>query len=215
MKNTKSMISTIYETLHANDLDELENIYKNWASEYENDVINLAGYVGHLITSDLLLKYLNNAEAKVLDAGCGTGRVGIELVRRGIDSVGVDLDPKMLEAARQKAPTLEWFEADLQNFSLGRSFDIAVLAGNVMIFVLPGSEEQVVRQIAHHLRKGGLFVSGFSLDADGLGLDQYDQIMKRLGLMAAGRWSTWERDPFTGGNYAVSAHRITYRSISP
>ena len=147
--------------------------------------------------------------SSVLDAGCGTGRVGIELVRRGIDSVGVDLDPKMLEAARKKAPTLEWFEADLQNFSLGRSFDIAVLAGNVMIFVLPGSEEQVVRQIAHHLRKGGLFVSGFSLDSDGLDLDQYDQIMKRLGLMAAGRWSTWERDPFTGDNYAVSAHRKT------
>ena len=80
--------------------------------------------------------------SSVLDAGCGTGRVGIELVRRGIDSVGVDLDPKMLEAARKKAPTLEWFEADLQNFSLGRSFDIAILAGNVMIFVLPGSEER-------------------------------------------------------------------------
>ena len=115
----------------------------------------------------------------------------------------------MLEAARKKAPTLEWFEADLQNFSLGRSFDIAILAGNVMIFVLPGSEERVVHQIAHHLRKGGLFVSGFSLDADGFDLDQYDQIMKRLGLMAAGRWSTWERDPFTGDNYAVSAHRKT------
>ena len=59
MKNTKRMISTIYESLHAKDLDELEDVYKNWASDYDNDVINLAGYVGHLITSDLLLKYLN------------------------------------------------------------------------------------------------------------------------------------------------------------
>ena len=52
MKNTKRMISTIYESLHAKDLDELEDVYKNWASDYDNDVLNLAGYVGHLITSD-------------------------------------------------------------------------------------------------------------------------------------------------------------------
>ena len=64
MKNTKRMISTIYESLHAKDLDELEDVYKNWASDYDNDVINLAGYVGHLITSDLLLRYLNNAKQK-------------------------------------------------------------------------------------------------------------------------------------------------------
>ena len=63
MKNTKSMISTIYETLHAADLDELEVIYKNWASDYEHDVIHLAGYVGHLITTDLLLNYLENKKA--------------------------------------------------------------------------------------------------------------------------------------------------------
>ena len=65
MKNTKSMISTIYETLHAADLDELEVIYKNWASDYEHDVIHLAGYVGHLITTDLLLNYLENKKISV------------------------------------------------------------------------------------------------------------------------------------------------------
>ena len=44
------------------------------------------------------------APASVLDAGCGTGRVGRELARRGRDVVGVDLDPAMLATARQKAP---------------------------------------------------------------------------------------------------------------
>src|SRR5262245_37948055 len=42
----------------------------------------------------------------VLDAGCGTGRVAIELARRGIEVVGVDLDADMIEAARRKAPGL-------------------------------------------------------------------------------------------------------------
>ena len=103
MKNTKSMISTIYETLHSNDLDELENIYKNWASDYENDVINLAGYVGHLITSNLLLEYLNNAEAKVLDAGCGTGLVGEILYKNNFHNIeGIDFSQEMLDIAKQK-----------------------------------------------------------------------------------------------------------------
>src|SRR5262245_63462530 len=51
--------------------------------------------------------------SSVLDAGCGTGRVAIELARRGIEVVGVDLDEPMLAAAREKAPDLEWHLADL------------------------------------------------------------------------------------------------------
>ena len=66
MKKNKNMIATIYDTLHAADLDELEGIYKNWASDYESDVINLAGYVGHLISSELLLNYLRNTESACL-----------------------------------------------------------------------------------------------------------------------------------------------------
>src|SRR5207248_462358 len=69
----------------------------------------------------------------VLDAGCGTGRVAIELARRGLDVVGLDADPGMLSAARDKAPELEWVEGDLSAFDLlaadGRSrrrFDAAV-----------------------------------------------------------------------------------------
>ncbi len=103
MKNTKSMISTIYDTLHAADLVELEHIYKNWAKKYEDDVINLAGYVGHLITSELLLNYLRNKQAKILDAGCGTGLVGEILNKNNFKNlIGVDFSQEMLNIAKQK-----------------------------------------------------------------------------------------------------------------
>jgi predicted TPR repeat methyltransferase len=147
--------------------------------------------------------------ASVLDAGCGTGRVAIELVQRGIDCVGIDLDHQMLATASQKAPTINWVEADLKEFDLGRTFDVAVLAGNVMIFVLPGSEGLVIDRVNNHLHAGGLFVAGFSLDTGGIALGEYDALMNQMGLLPAGRWSTWQRDPFTGGPYAVSAHRKT------
>ena len=103
MKNTKRMISTIYDTLHAVDLVELEHIYKNWAKKYEDDVINLAGYVGHLITSELLLSYLSNTQTKILDAGCGTGLVGEILNKNSFKNlIGVDFSQEMLNIAKQK-----------------------------------------------------------------------------------------------------------------
>src|SRR5580704_12210472 len=76
----------------------------------------------------------------VLDAGCGTGRVAIELDRRGYEVVGADIDPAMLEVARRKAPHLTWLEGDLtQPLGTARAFDLVVLAGNVLIFVEPGT----------------------------------------------------------------------------
>ena len=144
----------------------------------------------------------------VLDAGCGTGRVAIELARRGIETVGVDVDPAMLATARRKAPDLSWVEADLVTVDLGRTFDGVVMAGNVMIFVAPGSEALVVANMARHLAPGGLLVAGFQLQPGRLDLLAYDAAAGTAGLRLLERWSTWDRRPFAdGGDYAVSVHR--------
>jgi SAM-dependent methyltransferase len=144
----------------------------------------------------------------VLDAGCGTGRVAVELARRGIDVVGVDVDATMLDKARAKAPALRWEEADLATLDLGRTFDVVVLAGNVMIFLAPGTEDAVVTSLARHVAPGGALVAGFSLEPGRLDLATYDRHCAAAGLELADRWGTWERQPFeAGGRYAVSVHR--------
>jgi SAM-dependent methyltransferase len=152
--------------------------------------------------------------AAVLDAGCGTGRVAIELARRGIETVGVDLDPEMLNAARRKAPELSWVEADLGRVALHeapgrlRRFDVVVLAGNVMIFLAPESERAVIANLARHLAPGGALVAGFQLQQGRLDLATYDRHAATAGLRLEERWSTWERTPWIpGGDYAVSLHR--------
>jgi len=146
--------------------------------------------------------------ASVLDAGCGTGRVAIELARRGIDVVGADLDPAMLETARRKAPDLAWVEADLVRLDLGRTFECVVMAGNVMIFLAPGTEAAVVASVAHHLAAGGLLVAGFQLLPGRLDLAAYDEAATAAGLDLVERWATWDREPLVeGGDYAVSVHR--------
>ena len=143
----------------------------------------------------------------VLDAGCGTGRVAIELARRGIDVAGVDVDASMLERAREKAPGLDWVQADLGEVDLHTTFDVVVMAGNVMIFLAPGTEGKVVANLARHLPPGGALVAGFSLEPGRLDLATYDAHTGAAGLVLADRWATWDEQPFAGGEYAVSIHR--------
>jgi len=149
MKNTKSMISTIYDTLHAADLVELGHIYKNWAKKYEDDVINLAGYVGHLIASDLLLSYLGNTQAKILDAGCGTGLVGEILNKNEFNNlIGVDFSQEMLNIAKQKNvyQSLELVDLTKKLDYEDNLFDAIICAGTFTCgHVGPEALEEMVR----------------------------------------------------------------------
>ncbi|MGL4304748.1 MAG: class I SAM-dependent methyltransferase, partial [Mycobacteriaceae bacterium] len=88
--------------------------------------------------------------AIVLDAGCGTGRVGAALLARGHRVTAVDADPILLEEARRQ-DGLEVIEADLAELNLaGRQFDLIVAAGNVLVFLEPGTEAVVVQKFFEH-----------------------------------------------------------------
>ncbi|MER7149156.1 class I SAM-dependent methyltransferase [Streptomyces xanthochromogenes] len=157
--------------------------------------------------------------ARVLDAGCGTGRVMIRLAELGYDCVGVDLDASMLEVARERAPRLPWFQADLAAFDpaplgIAADFDLVVAAGNVLPLVTPGTEAAVVQRLTAALRPGGLLVAGFGLDAAHLPvppsftLAEYDVHCAAAGLAPVARFATWDAAPYDdGGGYAVSVHR--------
>lgn len=143
----------------------------------------------------------------VLDAGCGTGRVAIELHRRGIEVVGADRDPSMLAVARERAPEIEWVLADLASLDLGQAFDVVVLAGNVPLFTAPGTEAALVAGCARHVRTGGRMVAGFQLGR-GYTLADHDRYCDTAGLVLVERYATWDREPFAdGGDYAVSVHQ--------
>jgi SAM-dependent methyltransferase len=143
----------------------------------------------------------------VLDAGCGTGRVARELARRGCEVVGVDNDRSMLEVAREQAPKLRWLEADLAVLDLPDRFDVVVAAGNVLVFLAPGTEAEVVRRLAAHVRPGGLLVSGWRTDR--MTREQYDQLASQAGLEPVARYSTWQADPWRDdADWCVAVDRL-------
>jgi rhodanese-related sulfurtransferase/precorrin-6B methylase 2 len=149
---------------------------------------------------------------KVLDAGCGTGRIAIELTRRGIDVTGVDLDADMIAAAVAKAPGQPWLVDDLARMQLPGRFDLVAMPGNVMLFCQPDDRRLIVHNLAAHLLPGGALVAGFSLERGGYSLAQWDEHCAASGLVMEARHATWNRQPFVaGGGYHVSVHRRTDR----
>jgi hypothetical protein len=77
------------------------------------------------------------------------------------------------------------------------------MAGNVPLFTAPGTHAAVVAGCARHV--GGVLVAGFQLGR-GYELADYDRDCDRVGLSLQERYATWDREPYAGGDYAVSVH---------
>ena len=77
--------------------EEIMKYYDKWSEKYDKDMVNL-NYTGPKETVDVLKKYVKNKNIKILDAGCGTGLVGIELKKFGYTNIdGLDLSQKLLD----------------------------------------------------------------------------------------------------------------------
>ncbi|MGZ4523532.1 MAG: class I SAM-dependent methyltransferase [Mycobacteriaceae bacterium] len=150
--------------------------------------------------------------ARILDAGCGPGRVGAELFRRGHQVVGVDLDPVLVAAALEDHPGPVWLQGDLSKLDLAAEghpepFDAAVIAGNVMAFLAPGTGAQVLSRVAHHLRPDAPIAVGFGVDR-GYSLDDFDADVARAGLTVEHRFATWDLRAWTpASGFAVTVLR--------
>jgi SAM-dependent methyltransferase len=166
----------------------------------------------------------------ILDAGCGTGRLAIELERRELERRGrdvggytvtaIDLDPDMIDKARSKSSTIEWLVADLATFDVGCEntlYDVVVMAGNILNFCAPGTQAAIVRNMVNHLVDGGLFVCGWSqeLRDDAYLWGDFVRDAREAGANLAETWTNWDGDtmpastlggePVRSSDYAVIA----------
>ena len=95
---------------------------------------------------------------RILELGCGTGRVTAVLVRYA-DVTAVDLLVEMLRLACHRAPAAHFVAADLRQFAFAEKFDLIVLADDPMAHLISIDDRaNVLRLIAEHLTPNGRVV---------------------------------------------------------
>lgn len=142
--------------------------------------------------------------ARILDAGCGPGRVGGALHRRGHRVVGVDVDPVLIEAAEQDHPGPTWIVGDLAALDLAAHgvedrFDVIVCAGNVVTFVPDDDRRAALDGMARHVADDGRIAIGFG-DHRGYGFNEFREDVAAVGLAVDLELSTWDVRPFRAGS---------------
>lgn len=145
--------------------------------------------------------------SKILDAGCGPGRVGGELGRRGHQVVGVDADPVLLAAAKAAFPEQDWRVGDLSESTLSAeeaTFDLVVCAGNVMAFLAPGTAPAVLQGFHSLLVDGGRAVIGCGTDR-GYDPEVFQSDALAAGFTVDGLFSSWDLRPYPGDTNFVVA----------
>lgn len=114
--------------------------------------------------SEAVYKIANLSKgASVLDAGCGLGRISVELALLGLDVTGVDLIQKELDAARETAEDegvkIDFIRADLRSFKSSKKFDCAVNLYTSFGYCDTIEEDtQILKSIYDSIREGGCFI---------------------------------------------------------
>lgn len=139
--------------------------------------------------------------ARILDAGCGPGRLGGYLATAGHRVVGVDVDPALIEAAEQDYPGPRWLVGDLAELDLPargitEPFDVIVSAGNVMAFLAPSTRIQVLSRLRAHVADDGRAAIGFGAGRD-YEFDEFLNDAADAGFAPDLLLSTWDMRPFT------------------
>lgn len=185
----QSKVQWIYSS---HDNKELAERYDQWAREYDAELDKDFGWWGPQHAAVFFAKYVPK-EAKILDAGAGTGLMGEILSKQGYtDLVAMDLSQGMLEEARQKNVYHELHQmvmGEALDFATD-SFDAVVSVGVLTVAHAPASSfDELVRVT----KPGGYIV--FTLRPDVYENSGFKE--KQTALESEGRWQLVEvSEPF-------------------
>jgi len=148
-----------------------------------------------------MLDAMASRGSRILDAGCGTGRVGGRLARSGHTVVGVDVDPALIAYATTDFPDATWLVGDLALLDLpalgiAEPFDLVFAAGNVLGFLAPSTRVPVLENLRDHLTENGRLVLAYGAGR-GYPFEAFFADLAMAGLTLDLALSTWELHPFT------------------
>lgn len=170
---------------------------------------------------ELAVRQLGRPAARVLDAGCGVGRVAIALHEMGHPVLGVDADLSMLRVAADLAPKIPFWLADLAELDVPQAaiaggFEVVVMAGNVVPYLAEDTLDEVLRELARVTKRGGYVVAGFGIHPSDLpaglpvtSVQQYEDAARAAGWEPVERYAGWDRESFgADSTYVVCVHRL-------
>jgi len=146
VKQTPKLWEATYE---AKTSEELAEAYRLWADRYDQDTLDVMGYVGPEVAARMLDTHLDSKDCRVLDAGCGTGLVGEVLNRMGYENLdAMDFSGDMLSEAEKKAVYNRLLQEDM-NRTLNipdDTYDATICVGTfTYAHVGPEAFEELVR----------------------------------------------------------------------
>ena len=107
--------------------------------------------------SDLAQRLVGPTDDRVLELGCGTGRISAAIAKKGISVEGLDLSNAMLDQARDKYPDLTWHHGNMCDFDLGREFGLIIIPFRGLQEVTDADDQRRVLERAFaHLKPGGV-----------------------------------------------------------
>jgi len=173
----------------------------NHSAAYIRRWKDLAAQGMDLLGEARLVDAMLGRSSRVLDAGCGQGRIGGHLSSVGHDVVGVDVDPVLIAEAEKVHPAARWLVGDLAELDLPAAgvperFDAIVCAGNVMTFLAPSTRVEVLRRLRAHVADHGRAAVGFGAGRD-YSFDEFLADAQEAGWVPDLLLSTWDLRPFT------------------
>jgi predicted TPR repeat methyltransferase len=117
---------------HGSKVDS-QTLYDQWAGRYNTELINEYGYIAPFITVDKLKDFHLDKDIEIIDVGCGTGLVGLELHKLGYSNIdGYDISQKMLKAAKKTKiyKSLKQVDLNLDSFSPNKTYDLLICVGS-------------------------------------------------------------------------------------
>ena len=187
--------SDIHErVLTSNSTSDLMDLYKDWATRYDHDLARNWGYPAPALAVQHLMRVLRSRDARVLDAGCGTGLVGQLMHAQGLRQLhGLDFSPEMLAQAQGKGVYQSLTQADLnQPLALADDrFDAVVSVGT---FTSAHVQPQALNELVRIVRPGGWLA--FTVRDTYWDETRFDQGIVALASGGRVRIHEWRSEPY-------------------
>ena len=208
MKDTNKGLG-LYDNLdlsaREND-QELLDVYKKWASIYDQDNDDVLGTVSQPNSVQIFHKHLSDKNQKIIDVGCGTGLVGLELSKLGYTSFdGVDISKEMIDIAISRGYRSLFLGNLNESLPLeSNSYDAALCVG---VFTHGHVGPSRLEELTRVIKPEGLVC--FTVNEDVYESYGFDKVIKELEAK-----KVWEILEFTMQDYMTKKNVMGFYCVA-